>query len=78
MKSQILILAIFCTIGIVLTQDVNSEQINNLEVENSDLSLSKESASLTRPKRTLFLKKKILGAGAIGFGLGLGVGAFKG
>ncbi|XP_043477217.1 prisilkin-39-like [Leptopilina heterotoma] len=77
MRGQILLFAIICTIGIVFTQDVNQEQVNNLAAENSDLALSKESTHLSRPKRTLFLKKKILGAGAIGFGLGLGVGAFK-
>lgn len=74
MKSQILLLALLCTIGIVFTQNVNEEEINNFDVENSD----SQSTSLSRPKRTLFLKKKILGAGAIGFGLGLGVGAIKG
>lgn len=42
------------------------------------LSISPENPVHLRQKRTLLLKKKILGAGIIGLGLGVGVGALKG
>ena len=78
MKSQILFLVVLCSTAIVLAQEINHEQISDLDVQNSDLALDENDGSVTREKRTLFLKKKILGAGALGFGLGLGVGAVKG
>ncbi|KAK0088290.1 hypothetical protein PV325_012486 [Microctonus aethiopoides] len=42
------------------------------------LSISPKDPVHLRQKRTLLLKKKILGAGIIGLGLGVGVGALKG
>ncbi|XP_012256369.2 uncharacterized protein LOC105686297 [Athalia rosae] len=39
-----------------------------------ELSQEDNSAGLVREKRTLFLKKKILGAGLLGFGLGIAKG----
>lgn len=48
------------------------EDVQNLGDTNSGV------ATLARDKRTLLLKKKLLGAGAIGLGLGVGLGALKG
>lgn len=78
MKSQIIFLVVLCSAAIVLAQDINQDKISEYDVQNSDLALGKDDGTVTREKRTLFLKKKILGAGALGFGLGLGVGAVKG
>lgn len=40
--------------------------------------ISSENTVHMRPKRTLLIKKKILGAGLIGLGIGAGIGALKG
>ena len=78
MKSQILFLVVLCSVAFVLGEEINEEQISGLDGPDSDLELGEEDGPLSRQRRTLFLKKKLLGVGALGFGLGLGVGAVKG
>lgn len=81
MRCQVFILAVgLCLAGLALAQEVpiEEEQTRLEDLEESTAGESTQSEDLVRPKRTLLLKKKLLGLGALGLGVGFGVGAIKG
>ncbi|XP_012266022.2 heterogeneous nuclear ribonucleoprotein A1-like isoform X2 [Athalia rosae] len=65
-----------------VNDDVNQQELITLEdleeTKDHQADVIDQSSSLERPKRTLLLKKKLLGLGALGLGVGFGVGAIKG
>lgn len=73
--------AVFCLAGcIAFAEELAAEkQITLEDLEGTDVGSDFTNPdSLERPKRTLLLKKKLLGLGALGLGVGFGVGAVKG
>lgn len=64
MNLKILIFVIFS----IFVLYVSSEEIKQ---QTLPLIENEENSVHTRSKRTLFLKKKVLGAGLLGFGLGV-------
>ena len=82
MKCQVLsllVLAVAVAVHAeVPTPEMSAQPLTTLQdIENAQVA-NEGGAPLNRNKRTLLLKKKIIGAGAVGFGLGVGVGAVKG
>lgn len=85
MKSHIISLLVLLSTAIVFADlakadaDIEQQQLpTSLEDVHNVQESSESAAPVSRDKRTLFLKKKLLGVGAIGFGLGVGLGAIKG
>ena len=81
MNKKILTLSLLCcTVVFVLAQDDQVQPVTTLEKVDNEFSVvsADQGTPYTRDKRTLLLKKKLLGLGAIGLGVGLGVGALKG
>lgn len=62
-----------CSIGAFASSVERNIDENNLE-KNSHINDDEQGESHVRSKRTLFLKKKLIGAGILGLGLGLAKG----
>ncbi|XP_015594123.1 uncharacterized protein LOC107267220 [Cephus cinctus] len=72
MHYSVFAIAALCCLAVYATaEDATQQQQQVLPALES---LPQEGAELTRDKRTLFLKKKLLGAGLLGFGLGVAKG----
>ncbi|XP_043283819.1 uncharacterized protein [Venturia canescens] len=71
-------LVLCCTVFRAATAENNQGSFGARAEAPSPLEATEAASSLgeehTRPKRTLFLKKKLLGAGLLGFGLGIAKG----
>ena len=81
MNTHIVSLLVLFAIAIAFTEvteaDINIEQPTSLQ-DVHDVEEISQGAAVSREKRTLLLKKKLLGVGALGLGLGVGLGAIKG
>lgn len=67
MNFKIIIFVAFC----IFVLYVSAEEIQQQTLPISSSIRNEENSVHTRSKRTLFLKKKVLGAGLLGFGLGV-------
>ncbi|XP_076176353.1 uncharacterized protein LOC143151260 [Ptiloglossa arizonensis] len=67
-----------CFVSYIATENVLPAEENLSTLDSSSAIQTESDASagvtLNRPKRTLLLKKKLLGAGLLGFGLGVAKG----
>ncbi|XP_033220358.1 uncharacterized protein LOC117174983 isoform X2 [Belonocnema kinseyi] len=72
MNSTVIIFATLCCFALYASaEEIRQQQQQTLPVSEI---LADESSVHTRSKRTLFLKKKVIGAGLLGLGLGFAKG----
>ena len=71
-----MLFAVFCCLVVyVRAENSVEEQSQGLtKLEPVENPVENVNVDHTRPKRTLLLKKKLLGAGILGFGLGIAKG----